>query len=297
MFALSFSEVSAFNRPKLSSNASWDPNGSIVTNRSIIGNVSNTLFIDENNTMYLTHSAQRQILIWDQIGYSPSRRINITSAPLSLFVTHDDEIFIGSNIPNARVHQWSISNQTLLGTLDVYSSCYSLFVAVNNDLYCSFGISHQVVRYSSASASLVAGTGCSGTSALTLNTPRGIFVTETLNLYVADASNNRIQLFPAGQRTGITVAGAGANRTIALLFPTGVILDADNYLFIVDSGNSRIVGSDAAGFRCIVGCSTGTNPLVTPYIVNFDNQGNLYILDSGTYQVHFFPLIANQSSL
>ena len=245
---LIFFLVGSFNQPKLPSNASWDPNRIVVTNRSIIGSISTVMLIDENNTMYLTHALNEQILIWDRIGYFPTRTMNITSLPLSLFITRNDEMFIGNRVSNAQIHRWSINNRTLLSSTQVYSNCYSLFVAHNNDIYCSLGTSHQVIRYSSTSVNLVAGTGCSGFSSLALNSPRGIFVTATLNLYVADMSNNRIQYFLAGQRNGITVIGNGSNETISLRSPTSIIFDADNYIFIVDAGNSRIIGSDAMGF-------------------------------------------------
>lgn len=124
---------------------------------------------------------------------------------------------------------------------------------------------------------IVAGTGCAGSTAHMLSSPVGIFVTINMNLYVADCGNDRVQLFPSGQMNGITVAGNGSSRTIALRCPTGIVLDADGYLFIADRGYHRIVGSGPDGFRCVVACSGVFGPapdqLNNPQTMSFDRDG------------------------
>ncbi|CAF3807836.1 unnamed protein product [Rotaria sp. Silwood1] len=146
----------------------------------------------------------------------------------------------------------------------------------------------------------VAGTGIVGSTSVTLNTPRGIFVDVNLNLYVADAFNNRIQKFPPGQSNGTTIAGSGAIGTISLSVPGGVILDADGYLFIVDGWNHRIVGSGPNGFRCIAACSgsgSTSTQLAFPLTLSFDSYGNIYVADQYNHRIQKFLLSTNSCAV
>ena len=141
----------------------------------------------------------------------------------------------------------------------------------------------------------VAGAGCSGNTASTLNSPRGIFVDIDLNLYVADCNNNRIQRFQSASSNAITVAGTGSiNVTIDLNNPVAIVLDADNYLFIVDYGNNRIVGSGSNGFRCISGSIS--NMLTSPTSMAFDSRGNIYVVDQGNNRIQKFVRLNNNQT-
>lgn len=182
------------------------------------------------------------------------------------------------------------------------AGCYGLFIDINNTLYCSINSKSKVVtkRLSSASniLTIVAGTGCSGSTSNSLNQPHGIFVYINFDLYVADTGNNRIQLFPLGQLNGVTVAGDGSLKiTITLNYPTDVILDVDKYLFIADYGNNRIVGSGPNGFRCIVGCTgssgSASNTLFNPISMAFDSYGNIYVVDFNNNRTQKFLRLNN----
>ena len=142
-----------------------------------------------------------------------------------------------------------------------------------------------------------AGTGAPGSAANMLHVPQGLFVDNQMNLYVADSNNSRIQRFEPGQSDGIPKAGTGASGTIALLFPTDVTLDANDYLFIVDSNQHRIIGSDASGFRCLVGCSgsagSDAEHLKYPQSMAFDSYGNIYVTDRYNDRIQQFFLQSN----
>ena len=182
--------------------------------------------------------------------------------------------------------------------------CKGLFVDIYNNLYCSQYRDHQVVRTSlnnpDNTLTVVAGTGCQGPTSTTLNSPRGIFVTNELDLYVADKDNNRIQLFRRAERNATTVAGNGVSGTITLNHPTGVVLDADGNLFIVDSGNHRIVGFGPFGLRCLVGCSGSSGPgadhLDKPKTLSFDRDGNMFVTDCDNNRIQKFLLAHNACS-
>ena len=180
--------------------------------------------------------------------------------------------------------------------------CQSLFVDMNNTLYCSVSEINMVVSKlldnSTSSFTAVAGTGCSGSASNKLASPFGIFVDLSFNLFVADNNNDRIQRFQPGNSNGTTVAGNGTTGTINLSHPTHVVLDGNGYLFIVDSGNNRIVRSGPSGFRCVVGCLHGSGPaadqLSSPQTMSFDTYGNIWVADYNNNRVQKF-LIADGS--
>jgi len=185
----------------------------------------------------------------------------------------------------------------------VGDDCFSLFVDINNNLYCSMQYSHKVIskslNISTNTSIIVAGNGSYGQASNMLYAPRGIFVDINFDLYVADYSNDRIQLFQQGTLNGITVAGSGSSTiTISLYRPTGIILDADKYLYIIEYGSHRIVGQGPTGFRCLVGCNGGgsaSNQLTYPYSLAFDIYGNLFVADTNNNRIQKFVLSSNSS--
>jgi hypothetical protein len=243
-----------------------------------------------------------EILIWFNDSVNPSRIIQETNSgpQYSIFVTINGDIYIDKG-ENGQVDKWTSDTNIIVPVMyvGVSSSCYGLFVDINDTLYCSISSSHQVVTESLNSVSnmltIVAGIGCAGSSPYMLNSPCGIFVDINFDLYVADCGNNRIQLFQSGQLNATTVAGNGSSiTTITLNCPSGIVFDADKNLFIVDSGNNRIVGSGPNGFRCIIGCSGGgsaSNQLDTPQSMAFDNYGNIFVADFNNVRIQKFNLL------
>lgn len=178
-------------------------------------------------------------------------------------------------------------------------ACPGLFVDILNNIYCSMGNKHQVLKQSLidnlTSPIIVAGNGTKGSNDNMLNGPRGIFVTIKFDLYVADCWNNRIQFFKFGHLNGLTLT-----ESIHLACPTNIFLDNDDYLFIVDNGNHRIIGSGSNGFYCIIGCSNSYGStsihLHYPYAAYFDYYGNIFVADQNNHRIQKFILIKNNSS-
>jgi hypothetical protein len=187
--------------------------------------------------------------------------------------------------------------------MEVNSSCFGLFVDINDHLYCSMPNHAQVVKtcwsVSVMSSIVIAGTGIQGSASNELNGPMGIFIDVNLDLYVAECENDRVQLFQSGQSNGITVAGSESlNPTISLRCPSGIVLDAQKYLFIVDSENGRIVGSGLNGFRCLVGCygkGSQSNQLYDPFALSFDRSGNIFVIDTNNQRIQKFQYLEKSS--
>ena len=290
----------SFNRPKFCSNATWNSTATTFATNITIGAKPYEIFVDKNNTVYVTNQQFNQVVIWAGGNATPTRIIsgNILT-PMSLFVTTLGNIYVDSDNLTGRVDKWTLNSTFGIPTMYTCKKCYDLFIDISNNLYCSMNTLHRIVAMSlnnnSSTWLNVAGTGASGTTPFTLSSPYGIFVNTNYDLYVADSGNSRIQLFRSGEINGTTVAvNSSSNVTITLKNPTGITLDADGYLFIVDKGNSRILGSGPNGFRCLVGCSgagSTSAKLSSPYTFSFDSLGNMFVADNANNRIQKFNLI------
>ncbi len=279
----------------------WNSNGITFANRTIVDILPYAIFVNTNNTIYVANN-QEQILVWNEEREIPIKIIdgNFTDQN-SLFVTSNGDIYIDDGYKNDRVQKWISTTETFATVMNVNSSCYGLFVDINDNLYCSMFENHCVVKRTLndpvMTSVIVAGTGIPGLASNELSYPRGIFVDVNLDLYVADWGNNRVQLFQSGQTNGLTVAGSTSPYpTITLAYPSGISLDAEKYLFIVDIYNDRIVGSSANGFRCLVGCygsGSQSNQLERPFSFSFDRSGNMFVIDGVNNRIQKFLLMEN----
>jgi hypothetical protein len=295
---LIFILVLSYNQPKLCPDASWNPNATTFASSNIIGSMPHGIFINRINTIYVNSQDNKTISVWDE----GSARLTITISrylndSYGLFVSITDDLYVGNGDCYRRYGKRWLYDPICNGrVMTIHRNCYSLFVDINDTLYCSLESLHQVVKSSlydrTHTLTIAAGSGSAGSTSNMLNSPRGIFVNINFDLYIADCYNNRVQLFRSGELNGITMAGNEASGNILLNCPTGIVLDADDYLFIVDSKNHRIIGSGPNGFRCVVGCSglegSESDQLFSPQNMAFDSYGNLYVTDRNNNRIQKF---------
>ncbi|CAF1216038.1 unnamed protein product [Adineta steineri] len=302
----SSSKLLSYNLPKFTAYTSWSANGITFANTTIIGTNPYGIFIDTNNTIYVSERTPNRVQVWHDSSSTPIRILTSgLSNPFTVFVTINGDIYIDNGGSNTRVDKWTLNSSTSTSAMYVKNSCWGLFIDINNNLYCSMYALNQVVVKSlttnSAMWTVAAGANCSVPSTNTLNGPCGIYVDINLNLYVADCGNSRIQLFLSTQVIGKTVAGTGAIGTIALSCPTGIVLDANDYLYITDCDNHRIVASGPNGFRCLVGCSgvsgSSSSQLYYPTALSFDSYGNMYVVDQYNNRIQKFLIESTSYSV
>lgn len=271
-----------------------------MANQITLGSNPSTIFINGKNSIYTINEEKRQILVWHG-NNNVSALINNTDfyKPSSLFVTSNGDIYIDNGEKNGRVEKWIASTNQFSSVLYTSSSCKSLFVDRENNLYCSMSNHHHVTKRSLHNLRLtvttVAGTGIPGSSSIQLHSPRGIYVDARLDLYVADCGNNRVQLYGSEELDVETVAGRGSSsHTISLDCPIGITLDAQNYLFIVDSNNHRIIRVGSNDVRCVIGCygsGSQSAQLFFPSNIGLDSFGNMFVVDTGNSRIQKFQYL------
>ena len=295
----------SFNQPKFCPPATWNPNGVTVANVTMVGLDPHDMFVDINNTIYVANRGDNNVQIWSGENMTHLRSISAGVNSLqSIFVARNGDIYVDNSALNHRIDRWTFNATTSIVVMYVNGICYGLFIDINDDLYCSMEISNQVSKrslYNDVNSSIiVAGNGSAGNLSSLLDGPRGILVDTHFNLYVADCRNNRIQFFPSGQLIGTTIPINGSNGTFTLNIPTEIVFDNDGYLYIADCYNNRILGSDATGFRCIVGCSgiqgSASDQLNHPHSFSFDSYGNIYVIEELNNRLQKFFLLSNSCS-
>jgi hypothetical protein len=290
-----------YNRPKLCPNASWNLTAITFATITTVGVNPWGMFVDTDNTVYTANRQYGWVNIWLEGSTAPTRNISGNlSVPYSLFVTDTYDVYVDNGEANYLVNKWSLNSTSGVAAMYMCGGCYGLFIDINNNLYCSMMNTHKVISKSLNSRlniwSIVAGTGVAGSTSVTFNNPRGIYVDTNLNLYVTDWGNDRVQKFSFGQLIGTTVVGATAPGTISLYGPSALVMDADGYLFISDTWNHRLVGSGPYGFRCIAACSgagSSSSALIYQKQLSFDTYGNLYVVDWGNNRIQKFFLTNN----
>jgi hypothetical protein len=271
----------------------------------MVGSQPGSIFISTNNTVYVYNNENGIIQVWREGSTSPTNTsVTNQNNQYALFVSKAGDIYLSNPPYNNQVKVWRENASTYAYTLNVNSSCFSIFIDTNDSLYCSSSHTHTVIKRSLNSndtqLTTLVGTGCSGYLPYMLYNPRGIFVDINFNLYVADTANHRVQLFAPGQVNGTTLAGTGAPHTVKLNLPTVVMLDADGYIFIADFESSRIVKLIADGFLCLAGCTGGTGAasdrIGSPQGMAFDSYGNIFVVDTNNHRVQKFLLATSSCS-
>ncbi len=158
----------------------------------------------------------------------------------------------------------------------------------------------------------------STSASVTLNTPSGVATDGAGNLYIADTGNNAIREIAVSTGIITTIAGnggqgfsgdGGAATAAELNQPSGVAVDVFGNVLFTDTENARVRAVCAAANSTVLGVScAAAGDIVTiagigassvlgdggqataaalssPFTLNFDASGNLYIADSGNNRI------------
>ena len=213
----------------------------------------------------------------------------LLSYPVDVVVDGNGTMYI-SDFSNHRIQQWfqgASSGQTVLTGL--------VFTGIGQDsegsLYTSDWTNNQVTKWH-------VGNTTGQALAFGMNYPDRLYVNQNNFVYAADRGNHRVVKISAGTTQPLVVAGGsqgtGANQ---LSIPRSATTDSSGNVYVADTGNHRIVrwlvgatsGTVVVGNRG-AGPGSGSDQLDTPTDLQFDQNGNLYVSDSGNNRVQKFQL-------
>lgn len=289
------------NRPKLYLNATWYLKATNFTQEGNIGAVPVDMFVDSCNRVFVVPMLKNFTVVWSEENIQSLWYLGVqTNTYPALFVSTNDELYFQATHSNQGQIFKSIkhcNNSMIVKTFHVI--CYSLFIDMNDTLYCSAHHASQVLSSSlndnNSTVISVAGKSLTEQTSDELQNLYGIFVDTNFDLYVADSGKNRIRRFRCGEKNGTTVAGEGYPSNLNLLGPTDVVLDIDGNLFIVDSQNHRVVRVTQNRHYCIAGCNhtdgSSFSELKRPEWIHFDSYGNFYVADTANYRIQKFVLL------
>ncbi|CAF1550625.1 unnamed protein product [Adineta ricciae] len=290
----------SFNQPNLSTVATWNRNGIIFANESILGVMRSDIVIDTKNLVYILSEEKKRIFVWHNNSINPTQNISANFGDLkSIFVTTNGDIYVSAHLTQGStfIMRWISETNAFTLACKFSYQCDDIFIDIDDNIYCSMSSGNVVFKRNLKSPKnqiVVAGMNGPGSDSNQLIYPCGIFVDVNFDLFVADSGNNRIQLFLFGETNAITVAGRQSTRpTIELYMPTGITLDAKKYLFIVEEYYNRIVGEGPCGFRCLIGCYEGdteSRQRLYPYSMSFDSLGNIFHTDSRNNRIIKYQL-------
>ncbi|CAF1607590.1 unnamed protein product [Adineta ricciae] len=300
IFVINGVSALSYNQPKLCPTASWNEVSRTFAHEKANVTRHPIQFIDTKNTIYTASEAERQIFIRHE-GQTSSKSIGYlhNSSLSAIFVIDTDDIY--TSYENRKIEKWIANKNEYVHIMDTESTCFDLFIDIENNLYCSMSLAHKVVKrqLNEAKTTIVAGVDTAGYESHQLNSPTGIFVDTNLDLYVADRMNNRIQLFHLGETDGKTIVGDDSSDiTISLRGPYSIVLDSDKYFYIAEYDNRRIIASGPNGFRRLFKpslnkcprCSVVVHAPFGPTKVSFDVHGNLFVSDLDNRRIQIFDL-------
>jgi sugar lactone lactonase YvrE len=209
-------------------------------------------------------------------------------------------------------------------------------VDANGHLWVADMTNNRVLRFDNAStkssstpAEGVLGqpdflTNSSGTTAVKMSTPTGIFVDASGTLWVADKGNNRVLRFDnaAAKANGAAADGvlgqtlfttsiAGGAAADSMNLPWGVYVDGTGRLWVADRAHSRVLRFDNAASKANGAAADGVlgqpdfvtstyaktqSGLGEPRGVSGDALGSLYVADEGNTRIMVYSNAAAKAN-
>jgi sugar lactone lactonase YvrE len=245
------------------------------------------LVIDNSGNLYIADPANNRI-----------RKVALGTGIISTFVGNGTAGYSGDNGPATSAELQVPVGVALDGKGDLYiaDEGNSVIRKVNASGTITTVAGNNTVGYS--------GDNGLATSA-SLYAPSGVAVDSSGNLYIADAGNNRIREVAAATGIITTIAGTGtagysgdngAAVSATLNKPSAVLEGSTGNLYVLDTGNdvvrlvnttgtiTTIAGNGNAGYSGDNGPATSAT-LHSPYGLNIDSSGNLYVADSANNAV------------
>jgi len=301
-------------------NLLWNTTGITVLNSSQITSARG-LYIDSNNTLYVTDTA----VIWKLLNNATNATIiagipqlpgsNNTQVnnPQDVYVDKSGNVYV-SDYSNHRIQKYINGSSTGITIAGISGSPGSALNQLNSPARFTFDSTdtyfyiadygnNRVMRYLTNSTTgnngtLVAGGNGGNNSNTSLNGPGGIYYLPSVSndLFIANLFGHSVIRWTPGVSSGVFVVGtpgvAGSNSTL-LNQPRSIKIDNYLNIYAVDCGNNRVqlfcannkTGLTVVGTGIAGNCTTQLNG---PRSIAFDAKMNMYITDGGNIRVQKF---------
>ncbi|CAF1049913.1 unnamed protein product [Adineta steineri] len=135
----------SYNIPKFTAYTTWSSNGITLADSTLVGTYPYSIFVDNNNTVYVSEYSLNRVQVWREGSSKPTRNISGNlNTPCSIFVTSNGDIYVDNGYANSRVDKWALNTTNSTVVMNVKSTCYGLFIDINNNIYCTPLNYHQV---------------------------------------------------------------------------------------------------------------------------------------------------------
>ncbi|CAF1050312.1 unnamed protein product [Adineta steineri] len=299
------------------SSAKWVQNGLTVAGGNGRGNknfhLNNPvgLYIDDDQTLYITDQSNHRIVQWKWSatsgevlvgGNGQGNGTNQLSNPRNVILDKERDSLIICDSGNRKVIRWSRRNDGIIETIISNISCQDLAMDEDGSLYVIDGERNEVRRYQREEPreTVVAGRNGKGNGSNQFSNPKYLFVDRDHSVYVSDHDNHRVLKWTKDAKEGIVVAGnqTQGNNYTQLSKPYGIVVDQLGTVYVADGGNHRIIRwfRGATEGNVIVGGNDmggQSNQLRFPVDLSFDRHGNLYVVDNENHRVQKFNIESN----
>jgi sugar lactone lactonase YvrE len=288
-------------------NATWHQNGLTVAGGNGQGNGINqlnnpwTLFVDDDQTVYVTDRWNHRIVEWKSGATSGQVVAGRNEAgneahelyyPSDLTVDNERDSLIISDYLNRRVVRWPRQNGTSGEKIISNIDCEALTMDKNGSLYVVESSAVRRYRRGESEGTVLASD--NGMAACS------VFVDRDHSVYVSECGNHRVMKWVEGAKQGIVVAGGQGqgNGLTQLSYPHGVVVDQLDTVYVTDRENDRImrwVEGATQGSVIVGGNGRGgrSDQLNVPIGLSFDRHGNLYVVDRQNHRVQKFIIDSN----
>ncbi|UJR06642.1 hypothetical protein I4U23_010926 [Adineta vaga] len=220
--------------------------------------------------------------VWNRNGITFTDQSTIGLKPSSIFINEKNLIY-SLNQEKKEILIWNESNiQSSIILPSDFSDSYSLFVALNGDIYIDNGINGRIKKWT-------LNTKIFTTEAIVSSSCFGLFIDRDDHLYCSMPKNHQVIKRNLNEviLTMITVAGTGdqGSTSDTLNKPHEIYVDTDFNTFVADCGNNRIQRFESGKIsgKTEVGDTLSAQhqyPLACPTSITLDFQQFLFIVDS-----------------
>ncbi|CAF1474187.1 unnamed protein product, partial [Adineta steineri] len=265
---------------------------------------------DDDHSIYIADTGNHRIVRWE-LGASngeivagekgQGRGIDQLNLPIDVILDKEKKYIIICDRDNWRVTQWSRENSDTPQVLIRPIPCYGLAMDNNGVLYISDSSRHQVIRWQEGDkdGTVIAGGNQRGNNFNQFNEPQYIFVDGYSSIYVADNLNNRVMKWMKDAAEGVLAAPGHVydENTNSLSRPIGVIVDHMGNIYVTNEGSHRITrwSPNVTEGITVVGEQYGSGPTPAMYSqdLSFDQQNNLYVVDTNNDRIQQFIVDGN----